>query len=60
MVVSESFLQHGLSRLRVDDLIAESAGREVGSLWNVEQFLDIGSFEDAACEGPQTTQDAEE
>lgn len=39
-------------RMGVDDLISECAGREIWSLWDVEQSIHVRSFENSTCKWP--------
>lgn len=60
IVVRDSLCTHGADGIRVDNLLAERAGTEVGSLGDVED-LGEGWFADcAAVDGPEAAEDAEE
>ena len=51
---------HVLSAMRVDDLVAERAQREVRPLRNEDKLVRGGLAHDAAVHGPQPAQDPEE
>lgn len=51
---------HRTEPVRVSDLLAEGAPRQIGSLGNVEDLSEGGLVHGAAIDGPETTENAEE
>ena len=44
----------------VYDLVSECAGRQVGPLGDVEQFIHVGSLYDSTANGPESAQNSEQ
>ena len=59
VIVIFSFLLHGASGVRIDNLISEGSWRQVRSLRDVEKFFNAGSFKSSSCKGPKSTQNSE-
>ena len=58
--VCDAFRAHLAQGVGVDDLLAERATGEVGSLGDVEDVRVGGFFDGATVDGPETAEDAEE
>lgn len=60
VVISDALATHDAQGVRVDDLLAEGACAEVGSLGDVEDLGEWWFADGAAVHRPQTSEDAEE
>jgi len=60
VVVGYSLGAHDAEGVGVDDLLAEGARGEVGSLGDVEDLREGGFTDCAAVDGPEAAKDAEE
>jgi hypothetical protein len=60
IVVRDSLCAHGADGVGVDDLLAERAGAEVGTLRDVEDLGERGFADRAAIDGPEAAEDTEE
>ena len=50
---------HGELGVRVDDLVSKGTWWQVGSLWDVEELVDVRTFEYSTSQRPQSTQYSE-
>ena len=60
IVVRDSLCAHSADGIRVDDLLAERAGTQVGSLGDVEDLGKWWFADCAAIDGPEAAEDTEE
>lgn len=59
VVIVDIFLGHFRLRVGINDLVPESSWWKVGSLWDVEQFIHVGSSHHTAGQWPKSTQYSE-